>query len=192
MSFRRLRRTRLTTVSTEHLKAVKQLADKLDAPIVIHVAETEKEVADITKQYGAPPIDYLGKIGFLSDRVIAAHTVHISGAEIDLIKKLNVGTAHCPQSNMKLAAGVAPVPQMLLKDVAVGLGTDGAASNNDLDLWEEMDTAAKLHKVFWKDPKVVTAEQAFEMATMRGARALHLENIIGSLETGKTRRRGNR
>ena len=173
------------TVSTEHLLAAKQLADKLNAPIIIHVAETEKEVAGITKQYGASPIEYLDKIGFLSDKVIAAHTVYVTDSEIDTIKKLNVGSAHCPQSNMKLAAGVAPIPQMLLKDVAVGLGTDGAASNNDLNLWEEMDTAAKLHKVFWKNPKVVTAEQAFEMATIRGARALHLENIIGSLETGK-------
>ena len=109
----------------------------------------------------------------------------IPDAEIDLLKSLGVGSAHCPQSNMKLASGVAPIPQMLLKDVAVGLGTDGAASNNDLSMWEEMDTAAKLHKVFTGDPKVVTAEQAFEMATIRGARALHMENLIGSLETGK-------
>jgi 5-methylthioadenosine/S-adenosylhomocysteine deaminase len=86
---------------------------------------------------------------------------------------------------MKLAAGVAPIPQMLAKDVAVGLGTDGAASNNDLSMWEEMDSAAKLHKVFSGDPKVVSAEQAFEMATIRGARALHLENLIGSIEAGK-------
>ena len=86
---------------------------------------------------------------------------------------------------MKLAAGVAPIPEMLAKDVAVGLGTDGAASNNDLDMWEEMDTAAKLHKEFSGDPKVVNAEQAFEMATIRGARALHLDDIIGSLEVGK-------
>jgi 5-methylthioadenosine/S-adenosylhomocysteine deaminase len=86
---------------------------------------------------------------------------------------------------MKLASGVAPVPQMLAKDLALGLGTDGAASNNDLDMWEEMDTAAKLHKLFANDPKVVSAEQSFEMATIRGARALHLENLIGSLESGK-------
>ncbi len=117
--------------------------------------------------------------------MIAAHTVHINDAEIDILKRENVGSAHCPQSNMKFASGVAPVPQMLLKDLAVGLGTDGAASNNDLSIWEEMDTAAKLHKVFSGDPKVVTAAQAFEMATIRGARALHLEKSIGSIETGK-------
>jgi 5-methylthioadenosine/S-adenosylhomocysteine deaminase len=86
---------------------------------------------------------------------------------------------------MKLASGVAPIPQMLQKDIAVGLGTDGAASNNDLNMWEEMDTAAKLHKVYSKDPKTLPAEQAFEMATIRGARALHLDGITGSIETGK-------
>jgi 5-methylthioadenosine/S-adenosylhomocysteine deaminase len=93
--------------------------------------------------------------------------------------------AHNPQSNMKLASGVAPIPQMLSKDVAVGLGTDGAASNNDLNMWEEMDTAAKLHKEFTGDPRVVSAEQAFAMATIGGARALHLDKLIGSIEVGK-------
>lgn len=173
------------TVSTEHLKNVRALSDKLNAPMVIHVSETKKEVEDITKQYGSRPVEYLEKIGFLNNRTIAAHTVHINDKEIDILKKLNVGSAHCPQSNMKLASGVAPIPQMLLKDLAVGLGTDGAASNNDLSLWEEMDTAAKLHKVFTENPQVVSAEQAFEMATIRGARALHLDKIIGSLEAGK-------
>lgn len=173
------------TVSTDHLKAVRALSDKTSAPIVIHVSETRKEVDDITKQYGSRPVEYLEKIGFLNKRVIAAHTVHISPKEIDILKRLNVGSAHCPQSNMKLASGVAPIPQMLLQDVAVGLGTDGAASNNDLSMWEEMDTAAKLHKVFSGNPQVVSAQQAFEMATIRGARALHLDKIIGSIEKGK-------
>lgn len=175
------------TLDTEHLKAVRALSDKTNAPILIHVSETRREVedslADANKKLR--PVEYLDSIGFLNERVTMAHTVHINDAEIDLLKKFNVGSAHCPQSNMKLASGVAPIPQMLLKDVAVGLGTDGAASNNDLSLWEEMDSAAKLHKVFSGDPKVVTAEQSFEMATIRGARALHLENLIGSLEAGK-------
>ena len=125
------------------------------------------------------------KIAFFNDRTIAAHVVHANEKELDLLKRHNVGIAHNPQSNMKLAAGVAPVPMMLAKDMNVGLGTDGPASNNDLNMWEEMDTAAKLHKVFWKDPKVVSAEQAFEMATIRGARALHMADRIGSLESGK-------
>ncbi len=173
------------TVSTEHLSNVKRLADKTNAPIIIHVAETKKELDDSLKDKKLSPVAYLESIGFLSNRVIAAHTVHISDAEIDVLKKNSVGAAHCPQSNMKLASGVAPVPRMLEKDLAVGLGTDGAASNNDLDLWEEMDTAAKLHKLISNDPKVLTAEQAFEMATIRGARALHLDEQIGSIEAGK-------
>jgi len=173
------------TVSTDHLRAVRALSDKLSADIVIHVAETKKERDDIKKQYGDTPVDYLNKIGFLNNRVIAAHTVWITDEEVDILKRLGVGSAHNPQSNMKLASGVAPIPEMLSKDVAVGLGTDGAASNNDLNMWEEMDTAAKLHKEFTGDPKVVTAEQAFEMATIRGARALHLDDLIGSIETGK-------
>src|SRR5213078_1223872 len=153
--------------------------------VVIHVAETKKERDDIKKQYGDTPMTYLNKIGFLTNRVIAAHTVWITENEIDIMKRIGVGSAHNPQSNMKLASGVAPVPAMLAKDVAVGLGTDGAASNNDLDMWEEMDTAAKLHKQFSGDPKTLPAETAFEMATIRGARALHLENLIGSIEAGK-------
>jgi len=173
------------TVSTDHLKAVRKLSDDLNAPIVIHVAETRKERDDIKKQYGDTPVDYLNKIGLLNDRTIAAHLVWVTDEEIDILKRLGVGGAHNPQSNMKLASGVAPIPQMLAKDVAVGLGTDGAASNNDLNMWEEMDTAAKLHKEFTGDPKVVTAEQAFEMATIRGARALHIDKITGSLEAGK-------
>lgn len=173
------------TVSTEHLNAIRKLADKLNAPTVIHVAETQTEVDDITKRYGARPVEYLDRINFFNNRTIAAHTVHINENEIDILKAKDVGSAHCPQSNMKLASGVAPVPSMLAKNLRVGLGTDGAASNNDLNLWEEMDTAAKLHKVFSKDPKVLNAEQAFAMATIGGARALHLENLIGSLETGK-------
>ncbi|CAN5492812.1 hypothetical protein BH10ACI2_BH10ACI2_08830 [soil metagenome] len=173
------------TVSTDHLNAIKALSDKLNAAVIIHVAETKKERDDILKQYGSTPMDYLAKIGFLTERVIAAHTVWITDEEIDVMKRFGVGSAHNPQSNMKLASGVAPVPAMLAKDVAVGLGTDGAASNNDLNLWEEMDTAAKLHKLISNDPKTLPAEQAFEMATIRGARALHLDKITGSLESGK-------
>ncbi len=173
------------TVSTEHLKAIRKLSDKLDSPIVIHVAETKKERDDILAEKGATPVNYLNRIGFLNDRVIAAHTVFVTDDEIDILNSKGVGAAHNPQSNMKLASGTAPVPQMLAKDLAVGLGTDGAASNNDLNMWEEMDTAAKLHKLISGDPKTLTAEQAFEMATIRGARALDLEKITGSIETGK-------
>src|SRR5207244_7951344 len=115
----------------------------------------------------------LNRIGFLNKRVIAAHVVWPSEEELGLLKQLGVGIVHNPQSNMKLASGVAPVPQMLKNDLPVGLGTDGAASNNDLNLWEEMDTAAKLHKLISKDPKVVSAAEAFEMDTIRGDRPVH-------------------
>jgi len=173
------------TVSEDHLKAARALADRLKSPIVTHISETKREVDDSLKAKGASPVDYLNRIGFLNDRVIAAHMVWPSAEELGLLKKLGVGIVHNPQSNMKLASGTAPVPQMLKDNLPVGLGTDGAASNNDLNLWEEMDTAAKLHKLISNDPKVVTAEDAFEMATIRGARALHLEREIGSIEKGK-------
>jgi len=173
------------TVSEEHLKAIRAFSDRTGAPIVTHISETKREVDDSIKAKGASPIDYLNRIGFLNNRVIAAHVVWPSEEELGLLKKLGVGIVHNPQSNMKLASGVAPVPQMLKEDLPVGLGTDGAASNNDLSLWEEMDTAAKLHKLISNDPKVVSAEEAFEMATIRGARALHLEKEIGSIEKGK-------
>ncbi len=174
------------TVSEEHLKASRALSDKLNAPIVIHLAEAETETEFIQKNYkGIRPIEYVENIGFLNNKVIAAHVIQANEAELGILKNRGVGIAHNPQSNMKLAAGVAPIPMMLKMDLPVGLGTDGAASNNDLSLWEEMDTAAKLHKVFAKDPKVTSAEQVFEMATIRGARALHLENLIGSVEVGK-------
>jgi 5-methylthioadenosine/S-adenosylhomocysteine deaminase len=174
------------TVSQEHLLATRALSDKLNAPLVIHLAEAETETEFIQQKHkGMRPIEYVEKIGFLSDKTIAAHVIQANDAELEILKARGVGIAHNPQSNMKLAAGVAPVPAMLSKDMRLGLGTDGAASNNDLSLWEEMDTAAKLHKVFSKDPKAVSAEQAFMMGTIGGARALHLENLIGSLEAGK-------
>jgi 5-methylthioadenosine/S-adenosylhomocysteine deaminase len=174
------------TVSQEHLLATRRLSDRLGAPLVIHLAEANTETEFIQQKHqGMRPIEFVEKIGFLSDKTIAAHVVQANDAELDILKMRGVGIAHNPQSNMKLAAGVAPVPAMLKKEMRLGLGTDGAASNNDLSLWEEMDTAAKLHKLFTKDPKVVTAEEAFMMATIGGARALHLENLIGSLETGK-------
>jgi 5-methylthioadenosine/S-adenosylhomocysteine deaminase len=173
------------TVSEEHLKAVRAFSDRTGAPIVTHISETKREVDDSLKAKGATPVDYLARIGFLNDRVIAAHMVWPNPNEIAILKRSGVGVVHNPQSNMKLASGVAPVPQMIQEGLRIGLGTDGAASNNDLNMWEEMDTVAKLHKVFSGDPKVISAEQAFELATIRGAQALHLEKEIGSIEKGK-------
>jgi 5-methylthioadenosine/S-adenosylhomocysteine deaminase len=173
------------TVSEDHLKAVRAFSDRTGVPIVTHISETKREVDDSVKAKGASPVAYLDRIGFLNERVIAAHMVWPQGTDINILKQRRVGVVHNPQSNMKLAAGVAPVPKMLDAGVLLGLGTDGAASNNDLNMWEEMDTVAKLHKVFSGDPKVISAQQAFELATIRGAQALHIEKEIGSLETGK-------
>jgi 5-methylthioadenosine/S-adenosylhomocysteine deaminase len=173
------------TVSEEHLKAMRAFSDRTGAPIVTHISETKREVEDSIKAKGASPVDYLERIGFLNERVIAAHMVWPQPGETEILKRRRVGIVHNPQSNMKLASGVAPVPRMLDEGILLGLGTDGAASNNDLNMWEEMDTAAKLHKVFSGDPKVISAQQAFELATIRGAAALHLEKEIGSLEKGK-------
>jgi 5-methylthioadenosine/S-adenosylhomocysteine deaminase len=174
------------TVSEEHLKLAKQLSDRLNAPLVIHLAEDPSETDIIKKQKGMRSIQYMAKIGLLSDRMIAAHVIQANDDELQLLKKFGVGIGHNPQSNMKLAAGVARIPEMLAMDMPVGLGTDGAASNNDVNMWEEMDTAAKLHKLTSKDPKIASAAQMFEMATVRGARALHLDKITGSLEVGKS------
>lgn len=173
------------TVSTDHLKQAHSLSVKFGIPLVTHIAEDQAEVKTIQERYGATSVAYLDRIGILDERTIAAHMVWPSTEDIATLVKRSVGVGHCPQSNMKLAAGAAPVPQMLKAGVAVGLGTDGAASNNDLSLWEEMDTAAKLHKLVSKDPTVVTAREALEMATIRGARAIHQEKEIGSLEAGK-------
>ncbi|MCO6510668.1 MAG: amidohydrolase [Aridibacter famidurans] len=173
------------TVSEEHLKATRELADKHGVPLVIHLAEAQSEVDFVRENKNMRPVEYVSKIGLLGGPTIAAHVIKANDAELDILKKAGVGIAHNPQSNMKLAAGVAPVPSMLAKSLNVGLGTDGPASNNDLSLWEEMDTAAKLHKVFSGDPKVVSAQQAFMMATIGGARALHIANRTGSLEEGK-------
>jgi 5-methylthioadenosine/S-adenosylhomocysteine deaminase len=173
------------TVSEQHLRAARAFSDRTGVPIVIHIAETKKEVDDSVKAKGASPVAYLEQIGFLNERVIAAHVVWPQGTDTAILQRRGVGVVHNPQSNMKLAAGVAPVPKMIADNVLVGLGTDGAASNNDLNMWEEMDTVAKLHKVFSGDPKVISAQQAFELATIRGAQALHLDKEIGSLETGK-------
>jgi len=173
------------TVSTEHLNEVRALAERLDAPILTHLAEAPTETEFMAKNFNSRPAMYLERINFLSPRVLAAHVVHVNDQEIAILKRREVGVAHCPQSNMKLASGTAPVPAMLKAGLRLGLGTDGAASNHDLSLWEEMDTAAKLHKLMTGDPTAIPAQEALAMATMGGARALHLEQEIGSLEAGK-------
>jgi 5-methylthioadenosine/S-adenosylhomocysteine deaminase len=173
------------TVSTEHLKEAHAFARMHEVPLIIHVAETEAEVKTIRDKYKATPVGYLDGLGVLDEGVIAAHSIWLDDADIKIMARRSVGVAHCPQSNMKLASGVAPVPRLLKAGVAVGLGTDGAASNNVLNIWEEIDTAAKLHKLVAKDPSVLNAHEALELATIGGARAIHSDKEIGSLEVGK-------
>ena len=173
------------TVSTEHLNEVRALAERLDSPILTHLAEAPTETEFMAKTYNSRPTMYLERINFLSPRLLAAHVVHVNDEEIAILKRREVGVAHCPQSNMKLASGTAPIPAMLKAGLRLGLGTDGAASNHDLSLWEEIDSAAKLHKLISGDPTAVPAQDVLAMATIGGARALHMEKEIGSLGAGK-------
>jgi 5-methylthioadenosine/S-adenosylhomocysteine deaminase len=174
----------LYTLSAEQMKAVHALAAELDLPMLTHMAEDRSEVDRVRASTGKSSIEVFDELGVLDDRVLGAHVVVASQAEIALLAERGVGVVHCPQSNMKVGAGTAPVPAMIAAGVAVGIGTDGAGSNNDLDLWEEVDTAAKLHKLASGDPKVLDARQALGMATREGARAIDLEDEIGSLEPG--------
>lgn len=173
------------TLSDEQLQAAHALAERLDVPLLIHVSETETELATIRERSGTTPVHYLDGLGVLTDRMVAAHMVWPTDDEIPLLAARGVGAVHNPQSNMKLASGVAPVPQLLAAGVDVGLGTDGPASNNDQDLWREMDSAAKLQKVSTGDPTALPAEDALTLATIGGARALDMDDAIGSLEAGK-------
>ncbi len=173
------------TCCPDTLLKSKALAARLDVPIHMHLSETEWEVEEIVSQYGKRPVEHLENIGFLDDRLIAAHCVHVNEMEIGILRKRNVAVAHCVESNLKLASGVAPIPAMLKAGVKVSFGTDGAASNNDLSVLSEMSTAAKLHKAIAKDPTVLDSKTAVLMATKLGAEALGLGHKIGSIEKGK-------
>jgi 5-methylthioadenosine/S-adenosylhomocysteine deaminase len=173
------------TCSPDLLKKTKALSDKYGVPYHIHVSETKTEVDDIQKKYGFTPVGYLENLGILDDNVIAAHAVHLTKKDIELMVKQKVGMSHNPASNMKLASGIAPVPDLLANGAEVGLGTDGAASNNDLNMFEEMDITAKLHKVIKNDPTVMNAKSVLEIATIGGAKVLGLDDQVGSLEKGK-------
>jgi 5-methylthioadenosine/S-adenosylhomocysteine deaminase len=176
----------LYTNSDETLKAARALANKYNAPLVIHVSETRQENDDTMAARQMSPTKVLDSLGVLTGRTVAAHCVWVDEGDMATLKARGVGIAHCPSSNMKLASGVAPVVRMLALDMPVGLGPDGpAGSNNDFNMFEEMDLAAKLQKVTTLNPEVLPASTALEMATIRGARALGMEKEIGSLETGK-------
>ena len=174
------------TCSEKTLQDASALARKYHAPILIHVAEMKKEWDDSQKQNGMSPVKYLDKVGVLGPDVLAAHCIFVDEADRKILAQRQVGCVHNPSSNMMLASGVSPVLELRAAGVAVGLGTDGpAGSNNDLDLMEEIDLAAKLAKITKMDPLALNAKGVVEMATIDGARALHMEKEIGSLEKGK-------
>ncbi|MGC9517303.1 MAG: amidohydrolase family protein [Methanomicrobiales archaeon] len=173
------------TCSPELLKGVRKKADEYGVNIHIHVSETKHEVEQVIEAQGKRPFEYLDEIGFLGKNVIAAHSVWLNEHEKDIIKSNKVKLSHNPSSNMKLASGISPVNELIDQKICVSLGTDGAASNNNLDMLEEMKTAALLQKVHTLDSTALSAEKVFKMSTLNGARTLGLENEIGTIEIGK-------
>ncbi len=171
--------------SPETLRSIKEVARQAKVPYIIHLSETRDEVKIIRERHGVSPVMHLEKTGVLDEATIAVHCVWPDDREIDLLAERGVKVSHNPESNMKLASGVAPVPDMLRRGVTVGLGTDGCASNNNLDMFQEMGTAARLHKVRRLDPTVMDAATVVKMATREGARVLGLADQIGSIEPGK-------
>ena len=167
------------------LTNARQLADRDRVPVIIHLAETEDEVRTAQEKYRATPVAYLESLGFFGPRTLGAHAVHLTAADMRILEQRKVGISHNPESNMKLASGIAPVPALRKAGVPVGLGTDGAASNNDLDMFEAMRQAALLQKLATKDPRTLPAAEVIAMATIEGARAIGLDQQIGSLEPGK-------
>jgi 5-methylthioadenosine/S-adenosylhomocysteine deaminase len=173
------------TVEPDTFRKAMKLAERFDTPVQTHLAESPAELAMVRERFDTTPVRHLASIGVLDGRLIAAHCVCVDDEEIALLAKSGAGVVHCPESNMKLASGIAPIGRMLTAGVRLGLGTDGAASNNDLDMIGEMGSAARLHKVATLDPTAAPARAVLRMATLGGAEALHMEERIGSLEPGK-------
>jgi 5-methylthioadenosine/S-adenosylhomocysteine deaminase len=169
----------------EALRACRDLADRFRAPLLIHLSEAESEQATVRERYGRTPTEHLRELGLLRPGLVAAHGVFLNAGDRSALRSAGAGVVHCPQSNMKVAVGRAPVPEMLAEGVRLGLGTDGAASNNDLDMFEEMLVAALLAKHGTGNPTAAPAAAVLEMATVGGARVLGMEDSIGSLETGR-------
>jgi len=174
------------TCSSELIKEAWALADKYKVPFNIHLAETKWEFDSIKKTFKCTPVQYLNQLGVLSSNVIAAHCVYLTNEDVSIMFEKKAGVAHNPECNMKICSGVAPVPEMLKQGVKVGLGTDGAASNNNLDMFQAMYTAALLHKLSTNEPTVMNARQVVDMATISGAKVLGMDKLIGSLEKGKS------
>jgi 5-methylthioadenosine/S-adenosylhomocysteine deaminase len=175
----------LYTCGPETLKKSKEMAQRHGVGIHTHLSETEWEVYETKNKHNLTPGKYLDSIGFLNDRVLAAHCVWLTDEEIEILAERKVGVSHCVESNLKLASGIAPVAKMLKAGLRVSFGTDGAASNNDLNVLSEMSTAAKLHKAISRNPTVLDARTVLRMATLWGAEALGLGALCGSLEAGK-------
>ncbi|MBM4287315.1 MAG: amidohydrolase [Deltaproteobacteria bacterium] len=173
------------TCSAGTLQGAKALTRSHNLPFFIHLAETRQEADQIRHQTGLSPTAYLDSLGLLDEKTVAVHAVWVDETDRQLLARRGVKISHCPESNLKLAAGVAPVAELIQEGAIVGLGTDGAASNNNLDLWGEMSLAAKIHKVVRQDPTVLPARQVVEMATRQGAQVLGLEDVTGSLAPGK-------
>ncbi len=171
------------TTNREILEGCRDLAEELDLPLFIHLAETRQETEDCLAMHGVRPVELCRLAGILGPKTTIHHGIDLNWAEQDLLAQCNVKMSHNPKSNMKLASGVAPVPELLQKGVCVGLGTDGAASNNSLNMFAEMSVAALLHKVHTMDPTTLPAQTVLDMATRNGARALH-QTDSGALETG--------
>lgn len=173
------------TCPPDYMQRVMDLARELGVGLHIHLAETAGEAADSEKIYGRSPVAHMESLGLFNHQVLAAHCVHLTARDIEILAQYQVGVVHNPESNMKLASGIAPVPQMLKAGIPVALGTDGASSNNNLDMLQELRTCALLHKVNTLDPTALPAYQALEMATGNGAKALRLDGQIGQLAKGK-------
>ncbi|MFV9510658.1 amidohydrolase family protein [Tepidibacillus sp. LV47] len=173
------------TCSPDFIKEAVAVAKELNLPIHIHMAETEQEVKQNIEQYGTRPVEHLYHLGVFDQPTLVAHAVHVNHKEIQLLKKLDVKISHNPGSNLKLGSGIAPVPDMLKIGLHIALGTDSAASNNNLDMFEEMRLASLIHKGYRQDPLAIPADIAIQMATRYGAEALFWEDEIGSLEVGK-------
>lgn len=173
------------TVSDASFEKIVTFAEQLDLPIHLHLHETQQEIKESIKQYGVRPLMRLAKLGVISPRLIAVHAVHLDPAEMDLFAREGVSVAHCPRSNLKLASGIAPVGNLLEAGINVGIGTDSAASNNELNMLNELRTAALLAKGVTGNASLLPAAQILELATLSGARALGLQDEIGSIVVGK-------
>jgi 5-methylthioadenosine/S-adenosylhomocysteine deaminase len=173
------------TCGADTLQKAKDLTRARGVPFFLHLAETREEVADLSRRTGLSPGTYLDRLGLLDELTVAVHAVWLEPSDLELLAQRRVKVSHCPDSNLKLAAGVAPIPALLKLGVTVGLGTDGAASNNNLDLWGEMSLAARLHKVWGQDPTLLPAVQVVALATREGARVMGLDAISGTLTVGK-------